>query len=211
VPKRLLLFYLPFTLCFVISNAGKISPWVWDNIKVIFYWYLASVPLVALLLARLWRLHSAARIAAIVLLLGLTLAGSLDVWRVVSEASEQREFDRAGIAFAEVVKEQTAPRSLILHAPTYNHPVYLTGRRALMGYAGHLWSQGIDYAAREAELRRMYAGAPDAGNLLAKHQVEYVVVGPLERAAMPVNEQFFRRFQRVGGTGGYSLYKVASP
>lgn len=211
VPRRLLLFYLPFTLCFVISNAGKISPWVWDNIKVIFYWYLASVPLVALLLARLWRLHSAARIAAIVLVLGLTLAGSLDVWRVVSEASEQREFDRAGIAFAEVVKEQTAPRSLILHAPTYNHPVYLTGRRALMGYAGHLWSQGIDYAAREAELRRMYAGAPDAGNLLAKHQVEYVVVGPLERAAMPVNEQFFRRFQRVGGTGGYSLYKVASP
>jgi hypothetical protein len=208
VPKRLLLFYLPFTLLFVISNAGKISPWVWDNIKVLYYWYIASVPLVALLLARLWRLHAAARVAAVVLLLTLTAAGALDVWRVVSKASEQREFDRAGIAFAEIIKTETPPRSLILHAPTYNHPVYLTGRRALMGYAGHLWSQGIDYAPREAELRRMYAGAPDAESLLAKHGVEYVVVSPLERTATRVNEQFFRRFTKVGETGGYSLYKV---
>ncbi len=207
--KRLLLFYLPFTLLFVISNAGKISPWVWDNIKVLYYWYIASVPLVALLLARLWRLHLATRAAAVVLLLTLTLAGALDVWRVVSEASEQREFDRNGVAFAEnIVKAKTAPRSLILHAPTYNHPVYLTGRRALMGYAGHLWSQGIDYLPREAELKRMYAGAPDAESLLAKHGVEYVVVSPLERSAVPVNEQFFRRFTKVGETGGYSLYKV---
>jgi len=208
-PKRLLLFYLPFTLLFIISNAGKISPWIWDNIKVLYYWYIASVPLVALLLARLWRLHMATRAVAVVLLLTLTAAGALDVWRVVSEASEQREFDRAGVAFAEIVKAETAPRSLILHAPTYNHPVYLTGRRALMGYAGHLWSQGIDYAPREAELRRMYAGAPDAESLMAKHGVEYVVVSPLERGAVQVNEQFFRRFTKVGETGGYSLYKVA--
>ncbi|HLL14570.1 MAG TPA: hypothetical protein VK388_05875 [Pyrinomonadaceae bacterium] len=208
-PKRLLLFYLPFTLLFIISNAGKISPWIWDNIKVLYYWYIASVPLVALLLARLWRLHLAARAAAVVLLLALTAAGTLDVWRVVSEASEQREFDGDGVKFAEVIKAKTAPRSLILHAPTYNHPVYLTGRRALMGYAGHLWSQGIDYAPREAELRRMYAGAPDAESLMAKHSVEYVVVSPLERGAIQVNEQFFRRFTKVGETGGYSLYKVA--
>jgi hypothetical protein len=208
VSKRLLLFYLPFTLLFVISNAGKISPWIWDNIKVLYYWYLASVPLVALLLARLWREHPATRVAAVVLLLVLTLSGALDVWRVVSEASEQREFDRAGVAFAEIIKTQTAPRSLILHAPTYNHPVYLTGRRALMGYAGHLWSQGIDYPPREAELRRMYAGAPDAESLIAKYGVEYAVVSPLERSAGAVNEQFFRRFTKVGETGGYSLYKL---
>jgi hypothetical protein len=208
VSKRLLLFYLPFTLLFVISNAGKISPWIWDNIKVLYYWYLASVPLVALLIARLWRVHAATRVAAIVLLLVLTLAGGLDVWRVVSEASEQRVFERTGVAFAEVIKSETAPHSLILHAPTYNHPVYLTGRRALMGYAGHLWSQGIFYTPREAELKRMYAGAPDAESLLAKYGVEYAVVGPLERSSLTVNEQFFRRFTKVGETGGYSLYKL---
>ncbi|MCA1626960.1 MAG: hypothetical protein LC742_03235, partial [Acidobacteria bacterium] len=153
VPKKLLLFYAPFVLLFIIGNAGKISPWIWDNIKVLFYWYVASAPLVALLLARLWQLRGGVwwgRTATLSLLLVLTLAGSLDVWRVVSEASEQREFDRAGVAFGELLKNQTEPRSLILHAPTYNHPSYLSGRRSLMGYGGHLWSQGINYAPREA-------------------------------------------------------------
>jgi hypothetical protein len=208
VPKRLLLFYLPFVLLFVICNAAKISPWVWDNIKVLFYWYVASVPLVALLLARLWRKNFWTWTAATVLLVSLTLTGALDVWRVVSEASEQREFDRDGVSFASVVERETAPRSLILHAPTYNHPVYLSGRQSLMGYGGHLWSQGIDYAAREAEVSRVYQGAPDAAQLLAKYGVEYVVVGPLERSSLRVNEQFFARYKKVGETGAYRLYKV---
>ena len=208
VPKRLLVFYLPFTLLFVICNVAKISPWVWDNIKVLFYWYVASVPLVALLLARLWCMNWPARVGCAALVFVLTFAGALDVWRVVSEASEQREFDAGGIAFAEMVRQQTAPRSLVLHAPTYNHPVYLSGRQSLMGYGGHLWSQGVDYAGREAEIKRIYAGAFDAPQLLVKHNVEYAVVGPLERAGLQVNESFFARFQKVGEAGGYRLYKV---
>jgi hypothetical protein len=211
VTKRALIFYLPFTLLFLICNAGKISPWIWDNIKVLFYWFVASAPLVALLLARLWRMNVAARIASFTLIVMLTLAGALDIWRVVSEASEQREFDRDGVVFASVVERETAPRSLILHAPTYNHPVYLSGRQSLMGYAGHLWSQGIDYAARDAEIRRIYAGAPDAESLLAREGVEYVVISPLERTSLTVNEQFFTRFKKVGETGAYRLYKVTSP
>jgi len=223
VPKRLLLFYLPFTLCFIIANVAKVSPYLWDNIKVLFYWYVASTPLVALLLVRLWRMGSKAwremnvlagllpRGAAVLLFLTLTLAGALDVWRVASASEEQREFDAGGIEFAALVKRETPPRSLILIAPTYNHPVFLTGRRALLGYGGHLWSQGIKYETREAEVKRIYAGAPDADALLQQYGVDYIVVGPLERAAGPVNDQFFRHFEQVGNSGGYSLYKVARP
>jgi hypothetical protein len=211
VSKRLLIFYLPFTILFAICNAAKISPWVWDNIKVLFYWYVASVPLVALLLARLWRGGAALKLATGLIVVALTLTGALDVWRVVAEASKQGEFDADGVAFAELLKRETAPRSLILNAPTYNHPVYLSGRRSLMGYGGHLWSQGVDYSARESEVRRVYAGAPDAEQVLAKYGVEYVVVSPLERAGLRVNEQFFTRFKKVGETGAYQLYKVARP
>jgi hypothetical protein len=211
VSKRVALFYLPFTLLFIIPNVGKISPWIWDNIKVLFYWYVASAPLVALLLARLWRQSIATRLMTVALLIILTLAGALDVWRVVSEATEQREFDRSGVAFASMVERETAPRSLILHAPTYNHPVYLSGRQSLMGYGGHLWSQGVDYAPREYEIRKIYAGTADAESLLAKYSVEYVVVSPLERTELQINEQFFTRFKKVGETGAYRLYKVTSP
>src|SRR6185503_20170308 len=32
VGKRVLLFYLPFTLCFIVPNFLKMAPWIWDNI-----------------------------------------------------------------------------------------------------------------------------------------------------------------------------------
>lgn len=223
VSARLLRFYLPFTLCFIIANVAKVSPYLWDNIKVLFYWYVASTPLVALLLVRLWRaggqtLRAAnvfvvvlLRGAAIALFVSLTFAGALDVWRVASATEEQREFDRDGLAFAALIEQQTPPRSLILTAPTYNHPVFLAGRRALLGYGGHLWSQGIKYDEREAEVKNIYAGGPQADALLGKYGVEYIVVGPLERAAVRVNEQYFTHFRQVGEVGEYHLYKVARP
>ncbi len=215
VPRRLLLFYLPFTLCFVVPNLFKLSPWAWDNIKVIYYWWVASAPLVALLLAHLLRQGAVMKVAAaLALVVALTLSGALDVWRVASGAMEQRVFERDGLAFAELIKEKTPPRSVILHAPTYNHPVLLTGRRGLIGYAGHLWSHGItNYAERERDAALIYRGGAEAEAALARWRVEYVVVGPLERYEMSakgiaVNEAFFQRYTKVGQVGGYSLYKT---
>jgi hypothetical protein len=168
---------------------------------------------VALVLARLWRRGGVWRAAALALLLAQTAAGGLDVWRAASGAVERRSFDPAGVAFAELVRRETAPRSLILHAPTYNDPVYLTGRRTFLGYPGHVWSHGIDYFAREAELKRIYTGSADAPALIERAGIEYVVVGPLERAELgqkgvTVNEAFFSRYRRVGEVGAYRLYKT---
>ena len=53
--RRFLLFYAPFLLCFIGPNLLRLMPWIWDNIKALIYWYIASVPLVAILLARIWR------------------------------------------------------------------------------------------------------------------------------------------------------------
>jgi hypothetical protein len=211
VPRRLLLFYLPFTLCFIIPNLIKLAPWVWDNIKVIFYWFIVSTPIVALFLARLLRRGAWLRAAAVALLLTLTLSGALDVWSVASRAVEIRIFDADGVRFAQAVKLQTGPRSTILHEPTFDTPIFLTGRRSVMGYPGHISSHGIEYLERQNEIRRIYSGAPDAARLLAKYGVEYVVVGPHEQREMPVNEAFFARYKLVGETGEYRLYKIARP
>jgi hypothetical protein len=210
VPRRLLLFFLPFTLCFIVPNLVRLSPWIWDNVKVLFYWYVASAPLIALLLAHLWRRKGVTRAAAVLLFVSLTLAGALDVWGVVSRSAEFREFERDGITFAEMIKTRTAPRSLILQAPIHNHPVFLTGRRALMGYPGHIWTHGLDYAEREREIKQIYAGGPGADNLLARYGVDYVVIGPLEKLLMPVNDSFFAKYTKVGEVGEYRLYKITS-
>ncbi|HKY43315.1 MAG TPA: hypothetical protein VJM50_09485, partial [Pyrinomonadaceae bacterium] len=209
VPRRVLLFYLPFTFCFIIPNFVKMAPWIWDNIKVLYYWWLASAPIVALLLAKLWRQGRVQQVLAAVLFVIVTLSGALDVagiaWR---RNNEYQVFSPAGLRFAEFVKEQTQPRSLVIHAPVHNTPVFLTGRRSLMGYPGHIWTHGLEFVRREGEIRRIYLGSPDADQLLSNYGIEYAVVGPHERTVMQINEAFFSKFQKVGEVDEYTLYKI---
>ena len=208
VGKRLLLFYLPFTLCFIVPNFLKMAPWIWDNIKVLYYWWLASSPLVALLLAWLWRRGRVLRAASVLLFVIVTLAGALDVVGIAFRDVKYGVFDAAGVLFAERVKQVTQPRSLIIHAPVHNTPVFLTGRRSLMGYPGHIWTHGLEFVQREGEIKRIYLGSPDALQLLNNHGVDYAVIGPLERVVTPPNEQFFSRFEKVEQVGEYILYKI---
>jgi hypothetical protein len=184
------------------------APWIWDNIKVLYYWWLASAPLVALFLAWLWRKGRVQRVVAVLLFVCVTLAGALDVAGIAFRDAKYGVFDAAGVRFAERVKQVTAPRSLIIHAPVHNTPVFLTGRRSLMGYPGHIWTHGLEFVQREGEIKRIYLGTPDAPQLLKNYGVDYAVIGPLERVVTPPNEQFFSRFQKVEQVGDYSLYKI---
>ncbi len=110
--------------------------------------------------------------------------------------------------FAEIIKQRTPPQATILHAPIHNTPVFLTGRRSLMGYPGHIWTHGIDFGPRETDIRKIYSGSPDALSLLAKYGVDYVVIDPQEHSVMTVNDAFFSRYPEVVKIGEYHLYKI---
>lgn len=208
LPKTVLMFYAPFALYFVIPNLTKLAPWIWDNIKVLFWWYTASVPLVAWLLARglrqrsFWRWLSAGALAA------LLLAGALDVLGVVTGTGEYQEFDSGGIAMAQAISREAAARAVVLHAPVYNSPVFLTGRRSLLGYPGWMWSRGLDYSERQADILRIYAGAADAETLLRRYQVQYVLIGPAEISSLRVNQPFWSGYSKAAEIGEYRLYKT---
>jgi hypothetical protein len=208
IPRRVLLFYLPFTLCFLIPNFVKLAPWVWDNIKMLFYWWIASAPIVALLLARLWEQHVGQKVLAASLFVLLTLAGALDIAPLLAGKGEYQEFDNNGIAFAESIKQVIPPNATILHAPIHNTPIFLTGRRSIMGYPGHIWTHGLDFGPRENEIKQIYAGGPDAAALLAKYRVDYVVIGPQEHHVVQPNVAFFDVYPQVVNVGEYYLYKV---
>jgi hypothetical protein len=208
LPPRLLKFYAPFLLCFIVPNLIKVAPWIWDNIKVLFLWYVASAPLVAWLLARWWQQRSVFRWLAPAVLATLIFSGGLDVLRVVSEASEYQEFDTHGMAAASAISAQALPRALVLHAPTYNSPVFLTGRRSLLGYPGWMWSRGLDYSQRSSDIQSIYSGSPGADALLRRYGVDYVLLGPAEFASFKVNEQFWGQYTRLSQAGAYRIYQI---
>ena len=169
------------------------------------------VPLVAWLIARLLRADLASRAVGVGALIVLTLAGGLDVWRAVSAQTTYGEFDRDAIALGEEVRAVTPARALMLNAPIWNATVFLTGRPTLLGYTGHVFSRGLPYLDREAAIARIYAGEADADQLLEQYGIEYIVVSPIERNHLTVNDAYFQQFTRVAEAGEYVLYEVARP
>ncbi|HSM86839.1 MAG TPA: hypothetical protein VLT16_11830, partial [Candidatus Limnocylindrales bacterium] len=209
LPEKVFKFYAPFLLCFIVPNLITLAPWVWDNIKVLFYWYIASAPLVAWAVAQGMQRQWKWRWAAWGALAAMLLSGSLDVWRVVSGTTAQQEFNIHDLEMAQIISRKAGPHAVVLHAPTYNTPVFLTGRRSLLGYPGWMWSRGLDYSQRESDIRQMYSGGPQAQALLQQYHVGYALVGPEELAQMKVNEQFWSQYPKVAEiAGGYRLYKT---
>jgi hypothetical protein len=210
---HLLLFYLPFVLIFIISNTLKLAPWEWDNIKVLIYWFVGSVPLVGWILAMLWDGGKFYKLVAAAALAVLSFSGALDVWRTVSRQTNMEIFGRDSVKLAEQIRQKTSPRAMFLNAPTYNSTVVLTGRRSLMRYTGHLASYGIDYESREQEVRRMYEGTALAEGLFKKYGIDYVIISPEETASFndshtEINEQFFSKYPLIAQVGAYRVYQI---
>lgn len=212
VPRRLGLradaarFLAPFALWFAVPNVLRLSPWIWDNVKFLFYWYAASAPLAAAVLAAVSRRSRLGPWAAAVLLAAATAAGALDAWRYASRSRLHVLFDRDAVAAADLIARVTPPRALVLHYPTFNAPVLLSGRRSLLGYPGHIWSQGLDASDRMARVQAVYAGTAHPA-YLTEPRADFVLDGPQERQLF-VNEPALQRFPVVAEHGPYRLRRV---
>lgn len=200
-------FAIPFILIFLIANLIQFTPWDWDNLKVLIYFYIGSIPFVAYGLARLWK--STYKIIPILLSLTLVFSG---ITSIVSTSTHSfLENNNEEIELAETIKKTTEPKAVFLTAPIHNHFVFLSGRTVLHGYGGHLWSWGIDASNRMEDIRKMYKGYGYKGtkNLLDKYGVNYVVIGPPEKREMKPNLQFYmRNFPILIKSENYYVFRV---
>lgn len=157
-----------------------IAPWAWDNTKLILWGWLALAPLVwSELLARrsLW-----IRVAVCLVLFAsgaAALAAGLDARHGYKLA------DRGELAEVQVMLRQIPVNARLACAPGYDHPALLLGQPVAMGYDGHLFSQGLDYAPVREELDRLMEGTTDWRNAARRLGVRYLFWGPREMALWP--------------------------
>lgn len=212
VPPDARRFLLAFMPLFIAANLIVFQPWDWDNTKVLLYWFYASSILVAGLLVDAWRSQRApaVRFLLAVTFLTMTASGLLANLGQLTGKERQPMLSREEIEFAALVRSNTEAGSVIAVGLQHNHPVpMLTGRQVMMSYPGWLWSHGYDYSEREADLRSIYALAPDAPRLIEKYGIDYVVVGPNESFQLGANRDAFRSsFRSVGSTANYELFSV---
>ena len=154
-----------------------IAPWAWDNTKLMIWGYLALAPVLWTELIGRWpATWRAVTCLALFASGGISLATGLDARHGYGLA------DRSEMADAEVLLRKLPPDARVACLPTYNHPVLLLGQPVVMGYDGHLFSQGLDYAPVQRDLGALMSGTPDWRNAARRLQAQYLLWGPREEA-----------------------------
>ncbi len=180
------LFYLPFLLLFVIANFVKFQPWYFDNYKIFIYWL--SLTAVMASLAILWVTDFNKRVfkTLATVLLAILILASTSFGLVTHVAMVEDSYviwTQEETEIADWVRENTPPDSVFLTGSAHNHPIpSLSGRPRVMGYEGWLWSHGINWTminARKRDEKAMFGGNYA---LVKDYGVDYVCIGPYERA-----------------------------
>jgi hypothetical protein len=219
------LFYTPFLLLFGVANVVKFQPWYFDNYKILLHWLALSSCLAPLALCWIREFKGRERtyvtVALAALLIATTGFGIFTHASMIEHTYEMWSGEE--IAMAEWVRANTTPDSVFLTGTAHNHPIpSLTGRPRVMGYEGWLWSHGIPWASISERKKDMIAMFNGDDSLLRTYQVDYVCIGPYERAfaeenRFTINEAAFEdktRFQLVYETilrgARWQIYEVTA-
>ena len=202
--REALFLLVPALAVFAALFLVKLAPWEWDNTKVMLWCYVAVLPAVwDLALARLRRWPRA------LLLLGLFFSGAA----CVLGASVSRGPWLQVLDLAEYDAVCGALRGLkttrVATAPTFNHPVALCGRPIVAGYAGHLWSHGLDSAAAEKGLARLMRGEPGWREEARALGASHLYWGHREAASFPASSRPWMASGPPVSTGAWgALYRL---
>jgi hypothetical protein len=208
------LLIAPFSLAFLTANLIKFQPWDWDNSKLLVFWYLASAVAVGAVLVRIARAHWAGALVAAAIWLSLVASGVLSLLQFLPpQGPTYVWFTSEEVQLAAEVRRQTPPTAVFVTGEEPTNPIAdLAGRPVLMSYPGWLWSYGINYTQREADLARIYHGGATALDLLRHYHAAYVVIGPSERSAYQPNVDYFNtQFRLVVHSPNYDVYAVPVP
>jgi hypothetical protein len=176
-----LAFFCPAIAIFVLGMLVKTAPWEWDNLKLMFWGYFLVLPFLWKDLIALWPLPARAGVC-------VALFGSGFVSLFGGLASPGYGFaNRAEVDGVAVGIRNLAMDARFAAYPTYNHPLLLQGRKVVLGYPGHLWTQGFDYHEEEAKLRRLMLGNPDWRQAARALNVRYIFWGREEKTNYPLS------------------------
>jgi hypothetical protein len=167
--------------------------------------YLALVPMLWIDLIAKWPIVWRCATCALLFFSGaVTLANGID------ERHGYTLADRAELAGTEFLLRRLPPDARVACLPLYNHPVLLLGQPVTMGHDGHLFSQGLDYAAVQRDVDALMSGSEGWRHAARRLQVRYVLWGRREEAKWPASKQPWTSCSNVVGRAGHAgaLYDI---
>ncbi len=199
-------FYMIGVGTLVFSFVFQLAPWPWDNTKLLLWGYLALVPIMWSELLVRWPCWAQTAICLLLFSAGATaLVVGLDSRHGYKLA------DRAEMAEVQVMLRKIPVNARLACAPSYEHPALLLGQPVVMGYDGHLYSQGLDYAPVERELDRLMSGGSAWRNAARALGAHYIFWGRREAKRWPHSVQPWKSCARLLAASAHGeLYQITS-
>jgi hypothetical protein len=206
-PSPAFAFVMPAAAIFVFALFVKTAPWGWDNTKLIVWAYFIALPFLWRELIARWPLPVRAGVCFVLFASGfVSLLGGLAVGSPGFDIANRTEVD----AVATVVRKLPI-QARFAAFPTYNHLLLLNGRKVVLGYPGHLWTQGLEYGTVEQQLRALMLGAPDWRERARALHTRYLFWGEEETRAYGSSSQPWRGKAAVVATGFWgTIYDLES-
>ena len=201
-------FVIPAVALFLFACLVKTAPWEWDNIKLIIWAYLIVLPFVWSEIVSRWAFP--VRAVVCVALFGsgfVTLFGGLAAGRTGYGLADRTELDAVGIAVSKLPVE-----ARYAAFPTYNHPLLLQGRKLILGYPGHVWTQGFNYGEDANKLGTLMNGAPGWKETARFFRARYLFWGREEKTNYPQSKRPWEQESKLVATGAWgAIYDLESP
>jgi hypothetical protein len=182
-PPADIAFVVAAVVIFTFGYFVQTAPWDWDNLKLMVWGYFMILPFLWSDIIGRWALPE--RAATCVLLFGsgfVTLLGGLTAGHPGFGLIERARLDHIGTALRPLPVE-----ARFATYPTYNHPVLLQGRKVVLGYPGHLWTEGFDYGKTNTQLTALMTGAANWRDTAKALGVRYIFWGQDERTNYPTS------------------------
>jgi DMSO reductase anchor subunit len=207
-PPAGIAFILAAVVIFGVGYFVQTAPWEWDNLKLMIWGYFIILPFLWSDLVGRWVFPE--RAVTCLLLFGsgfVTLLGGLTAGHPGFGLIERARLDHIG----------TVLRPLPMDArfatwPTFNHPILLQGRKAVLGYPGHLWTEGFDYGKTNDKLTALMNGAANWRDIAKELGVRYIFWGQDEKANYQSSTRPWEATAFLVGTGDWgAIYDLDKP
>ena len=202
-----LAFLLPAAAIFIFAFFVKTAPWGWDNLKIMIWSYFLVLPFLWSRLIAKWPMP--VRVGVCIALFGsgfVSLFGGLAAGRTGYGFADRAELDGVGHAIRKLPAE-----ARFAAFPTYNHPLLLHGRKVVLGYPGHLWTEGFDYGDLFQRLGDLMNGAENWREIARRLQVRYVFWGREETMNYAVSKRPWEKTAPLIASGSWgAIYDLQS-
>jgi hypothetical protein len=201
-------FVIPAAALFLFACLVKTAPWEWDNIKLIIWAYLIVLPFVWSEIVSRWVFPVRAVVCLVLFGSGfVTLFGGLAAGKTGFGLADRTELDAVGIVVSKLPVD-----ARFAAYPTFNHPLLLQGRKVVLGYPGHVWTQGFNYGDDNNKLTALMNGAPGWKDTARYFNARYLFWGREEIRNYAGSKRPWEQESKLVATGPWgAIYDLESP